>query len=539
MTRSRAVALAVFAVTALALLPDLGGQYVWSKDEARPALVARDMVERGHWLIPHIGSRIYANKPPLFSWLVALLSPGGVTEWSLRLPSVLAAAGTATATWAIGAHLGGMAMGVVAAAVLVSSAAFVEWARTGRMEMLVVFWIALGFWSGLHWLERGRRYHAVLLALALGFGCLTKGPVALLPLAAVVIALGVPGAWSPRRLADLALVVGIAAALPLTWLGLAAGAHESFGTYARAVFTTVASDVAVRRPHHPLYALEVLGVGFLPWTVVVPGALLVLVRSWKRAWRTLLLPLLWAALVIVVLAAVLSPRDAHFLPIYPALALLVAWAWSSCSPRERPWMAVPLGLAVLALVGVGAFLALSPRAIESAKRVTVLGRGPAVAMAALGAAAGLGALALARRRRAQAAAVALAAGALGVLMVVEVAIDTPRANRSYPTREVAARLAAVLPPEAEVAYFDRKFSTGLVFYLRQRPVEVLGMPALRALASRPGSHALLPIAEMVFAHGAVCLPTRTLREERVFGEPYVLVDFGGLPAEWCFWPPGM
>ncbi len=539
MTRSCTVPIAVFVVTALALLPDLGGQYVWSKDEARPALVARDMVERGHWLIPHIGSRIYANKPPLFPWLVALLSPRGVTEWSLRLPSVLAAAGTAALTYAIGAQLGGLATGLVAAAMLVGSAAFVEWARTGRMEMLLVFWITLGFWSAMRWLERGRRRDAVVLALALGFGCLTKGPLALLPLAAVVIALGVLGPWSRRRLADLALVLGVGAALPLTWLALAAGTHDTFGRYVAAVFNAIPADVSARRSHHALYPIDVLGVSFLPWTVALPGAFLVLVRTWNRAWPTLLLPLLWVALLLVVVPLAVSPRDVHFLPVYPALALLVAWAWSSCSSRERWWMTVPLALAALATVGLGVFLAISPLAIESAKRITILGRGAGVAMATIAGVAGLGALVLLRRRRAEAAAVALAVGALSIMMVVEVAIHTPRANRSYPTREAAARLAAALPAEAEVAYFDRKFTTGLVFYLPQRPIEVQGMTALRALAARPGLHALVPFDEMLFINGAVCLPTRPLREERVFGDRYVLVDFDGLPAEWCFWPPGV
>jgi 4-amino-4-deoxy-L-arabinose transferase-like glycosyltransferase len=125
----------VFVITALALLPDLGGQYVWSKDEARDGLVARDMVERGHRLIPHIAGRVYPYKPPLFHWLVALLSPQGVTEWSLRLPSVLAGAATVAVTYAMGARLATPAAGLVAAATLASSFAFVEWARTGRLEM--------------------------------------------------------------------------------------------------------------------------------------------------------------------------------------------------------------------------------------------------------------------------------------------------------------------------------------------------------------------------------------------------------------------
>ncbi len=152
--------------------------------------------------------------------------------------------------------------------------------------------------------------------------------------------------------------------------------------------------------------------------------------------------------------------------------------------------------------------------------------------------AGLGAATLLRRRRTDAAPVVVAAGALIVLMVLEVTVFTPRANRAHPTREVAARFAAALPPGAEVLYFDRRFSTGLVFYLRERPVAVLGMSALRELAPRPRVYLLVTFEEMLFINGGVCLPTRPVREERVFGDRYVLVDFEGDPADWCLWPPG-
>jgi 4-amino-4-deoxy-L-arabinose transferase-like glycosyltransferase len=130
--RSPFVPLAVFVVTALVLTIDLGGQYVWSKDEARGGLVAREMLERSHWLIPHIGGQVYPDKPPLFHWLVALSSPRGVTEWSLRLPSVLAAAATVALTYAMGARLAAPLTGLAAAAILASSTTFVEWARAGR-----------------------------------------------------------------------------------------------------------------------------------------------------------------------------------------------------------------------------------------------------------------------------------------------------------------------------------------------------------------------------------------------------------------------
>jgi hypothetical protein len=127
---------------------------------------------------------------------------------------------------------------------------------------------------------------------------------------------------------------------------------------------------------------------------------------------------------------------------------------------------------------------------------------------------------------------------LAVMLLLHVRVFTPLINRAYPTREVAARLAAGLPASVQVAYLDRKFTTGLMFYLPRRPVEVAGVGALRGMIDQPQLLALLPHTEMVFINGGVCLPTRPLRQESVFGDQYVLVDFKGAPARWCLWPPG-
>ena len=43
----------------------------WPADEPRFALVARDMLRSGDWLIPRVGGDPYADKPPLFFWLMA------------------------------------------------------------------------------------------------------------------------------------------------------------------------------------------------------------------------------------------------------------------------------------------------------------------------------------------------------------------------------------------------------------------------------------------------------------------------------------
>jgi 4-amino-4-deoxy-L-arabinose transferase-like glycosyltransferase len=537
MARSPLIALAVFVVIALALLPDLGGQYVWSKDEARDGLVARDMVEAGHWLIPHIGGRVYAYKPPLFHWLVALSSPHGVTEWSLRLPSVLAAAATVALTYSMGAQLATPTTGLIAAAMLASSATFVEWARTGRLEMLLVLWLTLGFWSALRWLAERKRHHALILGLALGLGCLTKGPIGLAPLGALIAALALLGRWSRRSFADLGLALALAVALPVAWLGLAAGAHVGVNNYLKAVTANVAGEVHVLRDQHALFAVEAIGLGFFPWTLLVPGALLVLIRAGRASWRALLLPLLWAAFVLFVFTVFISPRAVHFLPIYPALAILVAWAWSACSIQERRWMMYSLALAAIAVVVAGVGLAIWPLTIESSQPITVVGRALRLTAAVFAVAAGLGGIALLRRRRADVAPVVVGAGALLALVLFRVTVYTPGANRAYPTREVAARFGAALPQGAEVAYVDLKLSTALMFYLRRRAVELQRIHTITDLADHPQRYALIPHEEMMVLIWGKCSPAAPLREETLSGVRYVLLNLDRV-APRCAWARG-
>lgn len=532
-TPARLVPLMVLVVTALALLLDLGSQNVWSKDEARDGLVARDMVEMGYWLIPHIGGRVYPDKPPLFHWLVALVSPRGVTEWSLRLPSVMAAAGTVTVTYAIGARLTTPATGLVAAAMLASSSMFVEWARMGRLEMALVFWITLAFWSAMRWFDEGKRCHALVLGLASGCGCLTKGPLGLLPLGALMVALVLLGRWRRRTLVDLGLALSLSVTPAIVWLGLAASTQAGVGRYVEAVVAKFGDEVSEHRHRAFLATAEAIGMGFLPWTLLVPGALLILLRTWRTSWRILLLPLLWVVLVLLIFTMFISPRAAHFLPMYPALAILVARAWSTCSASQRRWMSIPLAVGAVTVLVVGLVIAVSPMTIGTPSDIKVLGRELGLGITAVAGSVSGGALLLARRQRPHEVAVLVGVGALLVTLLLQIRVYTPRANRTFPTREVAARLAAGLAPSAQVAYLDRKFTTGIMFYMPQRPVELPETDALRGwIAGRP-TVVLLPYNEVVLVNRDMCLPLRPLREESIFGERYVLADFTGAPAGRC------
>ncbi|NEP19170.1 MAG: glycosyltransferase, partial [Leptolyngbya sp. SIO4C1] len=65
-------------------------------DETEPlfAEAARQMYETGDWITPYFNGVTRFDKPPLVYWLMALgFHLFGVSEWTVRLPSVLAATG--------------------------------------------------------------------------------------------------------------------------------------------------------------------------------------------------------------------------------------------------------------------------------------------------------------------------------------------------------------------------------------------------------------------------------------------------------------
>src|SRR5262245_1432802 len=63
--------LVLVVVPAVLLYPCLAFRLL-EPDEGRYAEIAREMVERGEWVVPVLQGEPYLDKPPLFYWLVAL-----------------------------------------------------------------------------------------------------------------------------------------------------------------------------------------------------------------------------------------------------------------------------------------------------------------------------------------------------------------------------------------------------------------------------------------------------------------------------------
>jgi 4-amino-4-deoxy-L-arabinose transferase-like glycosyltransferase len=351
-------ALIVAAFAALLVLPSLGQHLIAYSGEARMALLARDMIERGTLFGARVEGHHYRNKPPLYPWSIALLSlpRGRVTETTAQIPVMLAAIATAVLTCLLGTQLFGRRAGLWAGLILATSAGFFSHSQVMLPDMLMAAFTTaalLAFWRSVS--APAGQIAIVGFYAALAFAVFSKGPAGLLPLLAAGTWLltehGLPGLarlWSPAGLA-------IFAAVTVIWLApfLSAGS-QSFGE------AVVWGDwlswyLGVPLPRRVAQFFLDAFVGLLPWSPALVLGLVYAVRSRRDP------AVRWAFLSCLVPLAVIVMSSArlrvYLLPVYPAAAILVAW-WADVHGAERSRLASVF--AWLSLATVVITLAVAP-----------------------------------------------------------------------------------------------------------------------------------------------------------------------------------
>jgi len=191
--------LAPLTLAAMLFLPGIGERILYSGDEARYALLARNMVETGDWLVPRIGREVHLEKSPLFIWSIAALSLGHreVTELTAVLPAALSGIAGVGATLLLGRRMFDGRTGLLAALILATTWGYFWHARLALADMMVTFFIVVSlvaFWAGAAD-GASRRLPMALFWLCLGLGYSAKGPAGLMPLLPCAVFLVMEHGW--------------------------------------------------------------------------------------------------------------------------------------------------------------------------------------------------------------------------------------------------------------------------------------------------------------------------------------------------------
>lgn len=311
----------------------LGLRSLIHSDEGRYAALAWEMARSGDWVTPRLNGLLYFEKPALPYWIGALsFRILGLGEFSARLWPGLAGFLTVALVGFTAGRLWGRESGLRATAVCGSTTWIVCNGHFLTLDAGLTFFLTLVLCAVLlaERAEAGpvvRRRWIWLAWAAMAGAVLSKGLVGIvIPGCAVVLA-GLWrrdfGAW--RRLHPVSGAL-IFLALVSPWFVLVSLRHPGFAEFFF-VHEHLARYLtnAHRREGAWWYYLPLLLGGFLPWTGALPwllhrgpsGA-----GSDDRRARSLLLA--WCGFVLVFFSVSGSKLPSYILPMFPALALLLA-----------------------------------------------------------------------------------------------------------------------------------------------------------------------------------------------------------------------
>jgi 4-amino-4-deoxy-L-arabinose transferase-like glycosyltransferase len=362
----------------------------------------------------------------------------------------------------------------VAALVLASSIKVLWEGRTAQIDMLLTLLVAASMACFLHaFLSQRRGFYWLYFALA-GLATLAKGPVGFLPpLLSIVVFLLLSGRRDVLRQMRIGRGCILWAAIVAAWL-LAAAATAGWGylnelvlrqNFAR-FFTPESRGISSGHLRPWYHYLQTLAVDFLPWSVFLPAACWV---AWREgAWRRepgLRFAASWVIVTVGFLSLSPAKRSVYLLPIFPALALLVAHhvrLVRSTWPRHRlTALAPPLLIAAIAATAA----VLLPTVLAERPEVAMIGRDSALLLAVIAGIVALGAstaTVLAARNRQFFAAVLVAAAMLPIGPVVLGQL-LPRADPLKSGRALSEELLAQLGPGERYGLF-RSADGRILFY---------------------------------------------------------------------------
>ena len=487
----------------LLMATGLGLRDPWPADEPRFALVARDMLRSGDWLIPRVGGDLYADKPPVFFWLMAAsMAVTGSMRIGFLLPSLLAGLGATVLVYDLLRRVRGREVAFAGGLVLLLTFQFVWQFRQAQIDGVLCFFVTLSLYGLLRHLFAGPSLGWFLLGwFAAGLGVITKG-VGFLPLLVLLpfVVLAARG-WpvsAPHRdprwwLGPVFFLAAIAVWFVPMMLVTSAGG-ELLAYRNEILFQQTVTRYADAWHHHEpfwFFLVNVIPVLWLPLTALLPW----LWPRWRAALRAdsrdtfVAVLLAWVVIVVLFFSASAGKRGVYVLPAVPALVMAAAtWLPEILRLRSTRLLAFILAAVLTAVALLGAVY-VTFDAATAARLQDDYGIAPLLPLALAGAG-GLLALLFFRVRDGWLAyGATLAAFLVTAGLVVYPRIDDVRSGRGF-MQEVAqasagiAQLGLIGAKEQYLLELERpSFNFG---HARWREKEAEAADAAAWFAARPG-----------------------------------------------------
>lgn len=502
---------------------------LWDRDEPRFAQASIAMLHRHAFLVPTFNGEWRLHKPSGIYWLMAAcVRCAGATAWAVRLPAILAAGALVLLTAWIGRRWWNEATGRRAAGILACTPLLLVCGQAATTDAVLVAAVTAAFAIAIASLPRAQapaelRWTAVIgIGLAMAGALLVKGPMGLMPAYSWLVlrllardAFPTTAGYWWRGGVALALALALFAAWGIPANQATGGAFLHIGIGKHVLARGAEAMEGHRGP--VFYYVPVVVATFFPWTAFLPAAIRWLVRQPRLTWALLTA---WTVPTFLLFSCFATKLPHYILPIFPALALLVAAATEASGEggpagTQRRWRQLEAWLLAAPAVLGALTILLAPAAVLVP--VAWLGRHGAEALtplhhlalvptcAALGLClvtlAGHGGRLLLRGRRR--AAQRWCAAAIAGLVVVAGGLALPQIERLKPAAAVAEEVATVADATTPV-WLCEYDEPSLHFALHRDVVPLLDPEGVVAWAQQPGP-------------GVVVLPQERLDRARAAG----------------------
>jgi 4-amino-4-deoxy-L-arabinose transferase-like glycosyltransferase len=312
------------------------------RDEPRFAEAAREMRERGDYIVPYFNNQFRFDKPPLTYWVqIASYRIFGENDFAARFPTAVAGALVALVLFAWGKRARDVRAGWWAAVIFTLSLQTFIHGKAAVADMWLVLFVTLAHWAGWELginteRQKSNADHRITswwlvfyVSLALAF--LAKGPIGWTPLLTVAIVQRFvrQDGFATR----FKFVRGVLLMLALVCLWGIPALVQTHGEFFRVGIGrhVVERSIATMEGHGassiwmylallPFYFVTVF-VSFFPWSIKLP-ALWKNLRSNRDGTDQFLLT---GAIIVFGIFTFVQTKLPHYtLPAFPLLALLIA-----------------------------------------------------------------------------------------------------------------------------------------------------------------------------------------------------------------------
>ena len=339
MKKNFSISLIIFFISLLIFLANSWGLSIYSLDEAKNSECAREMLERGDFIVPTFNYELRTDKPPLHYYFMILgYKIFGVNEFSARFFSAVFGALTVLITYLISARYLGTKIGLLSVLVLISSLHTAIQFHMAVPDPYLIFFINASLFSFLYGFEERKKFFIYLFYVFTAFGVLSKGPVAVvLPSFIIFLYLIFTKNLNLKNLKYLSMPLGISLILLISLPWYIAVYIKTNGLWLKD-FILHHNLERFSKPlegHGGIFLTTFLYVfvGLLPFSIFILQSLRLAFKDKKN--RLILFSIIFSLTYILFFAISKTKLPNYTVPAYPPLAILIGYYLSKIEFSKR------------------------------------------------------------------------------------------------------------------------------------------------------------------------------------------------------------